>query len=113
MLFYICFYIGQLGLWIVIEKNNINYKCLDMENYVILSNDFCCLYFMEYPSNINLSKDSKPRTHLSLIILWNWQLICAQYYFTLSKCPFKISLSAVPDVQIKHLIYLAWSSCMI
>lgn len=66
---------------------------------------------MDNPSKINLSKDSKPRVHLSLIILWNRQLLmCAQYYFTLSNCPFKISLSAVPDVQIKHLIYLAWSS---
>lgn len=68
---------------------------------------------MDYPSNINSSKDSKPRAHLSLVILWNRQLlICGEYYFTLSKCPFKISLSAVPDVQIKHLIYLAWSSWM-
>lgn len=66
---------------------------------------------MAQPSNTNLSKDSKPRAHLSLIILWNWQLlICAQCHFTLSKCPLKIRLSEVPDVQIKHLIYLAWSS---
>lgn len=69
--------------------------------------------YISFPSSINLSKDSKPRAHLSLIIFWNRQLlICAQYYFTLSKCPFKISLSAVPDVQIKHLIYLAQSSGM-
>lgn len=35
LLVYICFYIGQLGLWMVIEKMNINYKCFNIENYVI------------------------------------------------------------------------------
>lgn len=49
---YIQFCIGQLGLCILIEKNNTNHKCFNVENYVISF----LMIFVVYISWITLQK---------------------------------------------------------